>query len=228
MHCALQNSMNFGSQILALLNEHAVEHALGSIMLPQDALQSAPLGLEHAKPAEVLHEDSHFPMQSLTGSSAGLLSGMTITWGSSLGITFIGMRLRGTGSGWEGAGCGAGSGTGALVTTTSFGPSGEVCTITAPEGDFWQPDSSDKIRNDAMTLTHKARNDICNHQQQKYYADKPPNLLTLLLLKNLFKNQLEHPSAINRTNRQKVEQANANVEQEKPVQKPEKPQDYGN
>jgi hypothetical protein len=71
--------MNFGSQILALLNEHAVEHVLGSIMFPHADLQSAPLGLEHAKFAEIPQDDEHFSMHSATGSAAGLLSGIMIT-----------------------------------------------------------------------------------------------------------------------------------------------------
>ena len=58
MHCAVQNSINFGSQAWALLNEHAVEHALVSIMLPHDILHSAPVFLLHEKDAEIEQDDS--------------------------------------------------------------------------------------------------------------------------------------------------------------------------
>lgn len=112
--------MNFGSQILALLKEHAVEQALGSIICPQADLQSAPLGFEQANSAEVLHNDLHFSMQSATGSSAGLFSGMIMTCGSSLGSTLVGILFIGICSGCAGAV--SDSGTGPLVTTTSFGP----------------------------------------------------------------------------------------------------------
>jgi hypothetical protein len=57
--------MNFGSQILALLNEHAVEQADGSIMLPQAALQSVPLGLLQENVAEVVHEASQLSTHAL-------------------------------------------------------------------------------------------------------------------------------------------------------------------
>jgi hypothetical protein len=50
--------MNFGSHILALLNEHAVEHALGSIIWPQAALQSVPVGLLQENAAEILQDES--------------------------------------------------------------------------------------------------------------------------------------------------------------------------
>jgi hypothetical protein len=91
--------MNLGSHILALLNEHAVEHADGSIIWPQLCLQSAPFGLLQEYVAEVLQDESQPSMHACTGSAAGLLSGIIITWGSGLGRTFVGILLTGTEAG---------------------------------------------------------------------------------------------------------------------------------
>jgi hypothetical protein len=87
--------MNFGSHLRASRNEHAVEHAVGSMYCPQFCLHPEPVLWLQASFALFAHVAEHFPMHAATGSSAGLLSGMIMTSGSLRGKTFSGIHCGG-------------------------------------------------------------------------------------------------------------------------------------